>query len=72
MRRERYGADKRGDELPDELAFREGRLEKIRGCPTTKRSVTSPMPSRELCPRQEVGTLCRRTTVRQWWIVPIR
>ena len=27
----RYGKDKRGDELPDELAFREGRLEKIRG-----------------------------------------
>ena len=27
---QRYGKDKRGDELPDELAFREGRLEKIR------------------------------------------
>ena len=26
----RYGRDKRGDELPAELAFREGRLEKIR------------------------------------------
>ena len=26
----RYGKDKRGDELPEELAFREGRLEKIR------------------------------------------
>ena len=26
----RYGKDRRGDELPDELAFREGRLEKIR------------------------------------------
>ena len=26
----RYGKDKRGDELPKELAFREGRLEKIR------------------------------------------
>ena len=26
----RYGKDKRGDELPGELAFREGRLEKIR------------------------------------------
>ena len=26
----RYGADKRGDELPQELSFREGRLEKIR------------------------------------------
>ena len=26
----RYGRDKRGDELPDELAFREGRLRKIR------------------------------------------
>ena len=25
-----YGKDKRGDELPEELAFREGRLEKIR------------------------------------------
>ncbi len=27
---QRYGKDKRGDELPEELAFREGRLEKIR------------------------------------------
>ena len=26
----RYGRDKRGDELPAELAFREGRLERIR------------------------------------------
>ena len=26
----RYGKDKRGDELPEELAFREGRLKKIR------------------------------------------
>ncbi len=26
----RYGKDKRGDELPEELAFREGRLEKIK------------------------------------------
>ena len=26
----RYGQDQRGDELPEELAFREGRLEKIR------------------------------------------
>ena len=26
----RYGKDKRGEELPEELAFREGRLEKIR------------------------------------------
>ena len=26
----RYGKDKRGDELPEELAFRDGRLEKIR------------------------------------------
>ena len=26
----RYGKDKRGDELPEELAFQEGRLEKIR------------------------------------------
>ena len=26
----RYGQDRRGDELPEELAFREGRLEKIR------------------------------------------
>ena len=25
----RYGKDKRGDELPEELAFRKGRLEKI-------------------------------------------
>ena len=27
----RYGKDQRGDELPEELALREGRLEKIRG-----------------------------------------
>ena len=26
----RYGRDKRGDELPEELSFREGRLKKIR------------------------------------------
>ena len=26
----RYGRDKRGDELPEELSFREGRLERIR------------------------------------------
>ena len=26
----RYGRDRRGDELPEELAFREGRLQKIR------------------------------------------
>ena len=26
----RYGKDNRGDELPEELAFREGRLRKIR------------------------------------------
>ena len=26
----RYGADRRGDELPAELAFREGRIKKIR------------------------------------------
>ena len=26
----RYGMDKRGDELPEELSFREGRLRKIR------------------------------------------
>ncbi len=26
----RYGSDKRGDELPEELSFREGRLEKLR------------------------------------------
>lgn len=26
----RYGADRRGDELPGELSFREGRLRKIR------------------------------------------
>ena len=26
----RYGQDRRGDELPEELAFRKGRLEKIR------------------------------------------
>ena len=29
----RYGKDRRGDELPQELAFREGRLEKIREAP---------------------------------------
>ena len=27
----RYGRDQRGDELPEELAFRESRLRKIRG-----------------------------------------
>ena len=26
----RYGKDRRGDELPEELAFREGRLRRIR------------------------------------------
>ena len=26
----RYGQDRRGDELPEDLAFREGRLQKIR------------------------------------------
>ena len=88
----RYGKDKRGDELPQELAFREGRLEKIReamarwkprrrrlanrprpkvvstrGCPTTRPSVTSPIPSRASCPHLEERTSCKRTTVRRWW-----
>ena len=31
----RYGKDKRGDELPEELAFREGRLRKIREAKAT-------------------------------------
>ena len=66
MRKTGGTADKRGDELPQELAFREGRLEKIREamaaleaearrlpnrprpkvviCPTTRPSVTSPIP----------------------------
>ena len=34
----RYGKDKRGDELPEELAFREGRLEKIREAMAAQRS----------------------------------
>ena len=88
----RYGKDKRGDELPEELAFRERRLEKIReamaaleaearrlpnrprpkvvstrGCPTTRPSVTSPIPSRASSPRLEERTSCKRTTVRRWW-----
>ena len=88
----RYGKDKRGDELPEELAFREGRLGKIREamaaleaeaqaaadgprpkvvsarvCPTTRPSVTSPMPSRASSPRLEGRTSCKRTTVRRWW-----
>ena len=126
----RYGKDQRGDELPEELAFREGRLEKlreamaaleaearvaaeraeaegrkhpgvpddrvgwrsygrpwrrwkprrgwrpngprpkvvsIRGCPTTRPSATSPMPSRASCPQPAGRTSCRRTTARRWW-----
>ena len=88
----RYGKDKRGDELPEESAFREGRLEKIReamaalgaeaqaaaeqaeaegrkhpGCPTTRPSVTSPIPSRASSPHLEERTSCKRTTVRRWW-----
>ena len=92
----RYGQDRRGDELPQELAFREGRLEKIREamaaleaesqaaaeqaetegrkstrvCRRTGPSATSPLPSHGSCPLQEVGTLCRRTTVRRWWTAP--
>ena len=31
----RYGKDKRGEELPEELAFREGRLKMIRDVKTT-------------------------------------
>ena len=34
----RYGQDRRGDELPQELAFREGRLEKIREAMSSLRS----------------------------------
>ena len=93
----RYGQDCRGDELPQELAFREGRLEKIREamsslegesqrlqngprrrgkstrvCRRTGPSATSPLPSHGSCPLQEVGTLCRRTTVRRWWTAPTR
>ena len=88
----RYGKDKRGDELPEELAFREGRLEKIReamaaleaeaqaeaearsipGCPRTRLSATSPMPSPASCPGRAVGTSCKRTTVRRWLTTPTR
>ena len=39
----------------------------IRGCPRTRPSATSPMPSRASC-RQPAGrTSCRRTTARRWW-----
>ena len=89
----RYGKDKRGDELPEELAFREGRLEKgrrwrrwkprprrrlrrkarsIPGCPRTRLSATSPMPSPASCQLQAVGTSCRPTTVRRWLTTPTR
>ena len=77
--------------MPEELAFRERRLEKIReamaaleaeawrlpnrprqggkprGCPTTRPSVTSPIPSRASSPHLEERTSCKRTTVRRWW-----
>ena len=38
-----------------------------RGCPTTRPSVTSPIPSRASSPRLEERTSCKRTTVRRWW-----
>ena len=61
----RYGKDKRGDELPEELAFREGRLQKIGGpilgCPTTRPSATSPMLSPASCLGRVAGTSSRRT-----------
>ena len=88
----RYGKDKRGDELPEELPFesvgwrrygkpwrrwkpRRRRLPNrprpkvvsTQGCPTTRPSVTSPIPSRASSPRLEERTSCKRTTVRRWW-----
>ena len=39
----------------------------IRGCPRTRPSATSPMPSRASCPQPEGRTSCRRTTARRWW-----
>ena len=89
----RYGKDKRGDELPEELALfervgwrrygkpwrrwkpRRRRLPNrprpkvviTRGCPTTRPSVTSPIPSRASSPHLEERTSCKRTTVRRWW-----
>ena len=38
-----------------------------RGCPTTRPSVTSPIPSRASSPHLEERTSCKRTTVRRWW-----
>ena len=87
----RYGKDKRGDELPEELASRgsvgedtgshggagsrgaggcrtgRGLVVSTRGCPTTRPSVTSPIPSRASSPHLEERTSCKRTTVRRWW-----
>ena len=40
----RYGKDKRGDELPEELAFRERRLEKIRHGGARRRLPNRPRP----------------------------
>ena len=37
------------------------------GCPTTRPSVTSPIPSRASSPRLEERTSCKRTTARRWW-----
>ena len=38
-----------------------------RVCPTTRPSVTSPIPSRASSPHLEERTSCKRTTVRRWW-----
>ena len=37
------------------------------GCPTTRPSVTSPIPSRASSPRLEERTSCKRTTAGRWW-----
>ena len=60
----RYGRDQRGDELPEELAFRE--------CLTTRRSGTSPTRTPGSCPYPVAGTSSRRTTARRWWTASTR
>ena len=83
----RYGKDRRGDELPEELTFREGRLRKIREAmadlrkrrlsqrvesPTRVRSATSPILSHKSCPNREVVSSRSRTTARRWWTAHVR
>ena len=86
----RYGKDKRGDELPEELAGSVGedtgghggagsrgaggdgtgprpKVVSIRGCPTTRPSATSPMPSSRIMPAAGGKDFLRRTTARRWW-----